>query len=200
MWGGGSHLSSFLCWHSQLPAPRHLHCILWCKLSPCLAADLLIKLGNPSVFQGELPFLGASPFWACIWSSTFVRRLLAPGLLPLCSPPLLPPLSPYCHRCWGRQATFKCGFHKKAIVSVRCDYHRMPQWFKSHRRNSALPGHLGSAVLKIYIFLGFESILCKDHSYYSQWNPVHCLKRQGVQRVGGGKGPHLRMSQVFAFL
>lgn len=35
---------------------------------------------------------------------------------------------------------------------------------KSHRRNSALPGHLGSAVLKISIFLGFERLLCKDQS------------------------------------
>lgn len=51
---------------------------------------------------------------------------------------------------------------------------------KSHRRNSALPGHLGSAVLKISIFLGFESLLCKDQSCRSHGarsNPTEGTER-----------------------
>lgn len=71
---------------------------------------------------------------------------------------------------------------------------------KSHRKNSALPGHLGSAVLKISIFLGFERILCKDQSCHSQRSEVQSHRRHRAWRVGGGKGPRPRMSQEFAFL
>lgn len=70
---------------------------------------------------------------------------------------------------------------------------------KSHRRNSALPGPLGSAVLKISIFLGFESLLCKDQSCHSHGARSNSTEGTEHER-GRGKEPHLRMSQEFAFL
>lgn len=76
---------------------------------------------------------------------------------------------------WAGQ--FECGFHRKAVVSEAVITHICLSDVKSHRRNPALPSHLGSAVLKIYIFLMFERILCKAQSYHSQQSPVQSHKR-----------------------
>lgn len=68
---------------------------------------------------------------------------------------------------------------------------------KSHRKNSALPSHLGSAVLKIYIFLCLKA-------YFVRLSRSIILNRalssptKGVESGSGG-GTSLRLPQGFAF-
>lgn len=117
------------------------------------------------------------------WGSSFLEPSVLTTHLALCSPHLdcasLQPLtwSPclphYSHRCWGRQANLNVAFTGKQS----CQKQVCLSDVKSHKRNSALPSHLGSAVLKIDIFLMFERILCKAQSYHSQQSPVQSHKR-----------------------
>lgn len=126
--------SFFLDWNEARcgqPPPPFLRChsrlSSSCPVSRCWAMEWT---GEPLCLPRGASVPRSPSFWACIWPSAFVRRLTAPGLCLSATPQLLPSPPHDCHRCWGRQLTLECGFHGKAILSVRRNYHGMPQWFK----------------------------------------------------------------------
>lgn len=93
------------------------------------------------------------------------------GHLETLSSPSAPFASPLPSRCWGKQDNSNVALTGKQPCQQQLSQDASVIE-KAIEGNSALPSHRGSAVLKIHIFLLFESILCKASCCHSQQSSV----------------------------
>lgn len=100
------------------------------------------------------------------------------GHLEPLSSPSAPFASPLPSRCWGKQDNSNVAVTGKQPCQQQLSQDASVIE-KAIEGNSALPSHRGSAVLKIHIFLLFESILCKASCCHSQQSPVQSHRSVG---------------------
>lgn len=157
----GQPPSLFLCCHSHLTFSCSVP--FWgpprCTSSQGLVADLGKVLWLPQ---------GSSRSLEPCFDRTLGSLLEYQGsghLEPLSSPSA-PFASPLPSRCWGKQDNSNVAVTGKQPCQQQLSQDASVIE-KAIEGNSALPSHRGSAVLKIHIFLLFESILCKASRCHS---------------------------------